>query len=41
MPLTKKGRTVKAAMVKTYGRKRGTSIFFASQKKGTITGTHR
>ena len=41
MPLTKKGRKIKSAMIKQYGQKRGTSIFFASQKKGTITGTHK
>lgn len=41
MPLTKKGRKIKSAMIKQYGKERGTSIFFASQKKGTITGTHK
>ncbi len=41
MPLTKKGRKIKSAMVKQYGRKKGTSVFFASQRKGTITGTHK
>lgn len=40
-PLTKKGRKIKRAMTKTYGRKKGTSVFYASQKKGTITGTHK
>lgn len=41
MPLTKKGRRIKVAMIKTYGQKKGTSVFYASQKKGTITGTHK
>lgn len=37
MPLTKKGRKIKRAMQKTYGRKLGTSIFYASENKGSIT----
>lgn len=41
MPLTKKGRKIKAAMVRQYGHKKGKSVFYASQKKGTIKGTHR
>ncbi len=41
MPLTKKGRKIKQAMRKTYGKKKGTQVFYASQKKGTITGTHK
>ncbi len=41
MPLTKKGKKIKAAMVKEYGAKKGTKVFHASQNKGTITGTHR
>lgn len=41
MPLTKKGKKIKRAMVKTYGKKKGTSVFHASQKKGTIKGTHK
>lgn len=41
MPLTKKGAKIKRAMVKTYGKKKGTRVFYASQNKGTITGTHK
>lgn len=41
MPLTKKGVKVKKAMKKTYGKKKGEEVFFASQQKGTIKGTHR
>ncbi len=41
MPLTKKGRKIKSAMVSQYGEKKGTRVFHASQNKGTITGTHR
>ena len=41
MPLTKKGTKIKQAMRKHYGKKKGTSVFHASQKKGTIKGTHK
>jgi len=41
MPLTKKGSKIKRAMVKQYGKKKGTQVFYASQKKGTIKGTHK
>lgn len=39
MPLTKKGKKIKAAMEKQYGAKKGEQVFYASQQKGTITGT--
>ena len=38
MPLTKKGRKIKTAMVKQYGKKKGTQVFYASENKGTIKG---
>lgn len=38
MPLTKKGRKIKCAMVKQYGKTKGTQVFYASERKGTITG---
>lgn len=38
MPLTSKGRKIKAAMVKQYGKKKGKEVFFASENKGTIKG---
>jgi len=41
MPLTKKGRKIKRAMTSEYGEERGERIFYASQNKGTITGTHK
>jgi len=41
MPLTKKGTKSKRAMQKQYGKKKGERVFYASQKKGTIKGTHR
>jgi len=41
MPLTKKGKKIKAAMTETCGAKKGEDVFYASQNKGTITGTHK
>ena len=41
MPLTKKGAKIKRAMKKTYGKKKGTEVFYRSQNKGTIKGTHK
>ena len=38
MPLTDKGRKILANMKKQYGDKEGESVFYASAKKGTITG---
>lgn len=41
MPLTKKGKKIKRAMEKEYGSERGERVFYASQNKGTIRGTHK
>lgn len=41
MPLTKKGKKIKAAMKQKYGGEKGEEVFYASQNKGTITGTHQ
>jgi len=41
MPLTKKGKTIKRAMQKEYGKKKGERVFYASQNKGTVKGTHK
>ena len=41
MPLTQKGAKIKKAMVKQYGKKKGTQVFHASAKKGTIKGVHK
>jgi len=41
VPLTKKGRKILREMKKGYGAKKGKSVFYASQNKGTIKGTHR
>ena len=38
MPLTKKGKKIKSAMQKQYGEKKGKSVFYASENKGTIAG---
>ena len=40
MPLTKKGKKILAAMKSEYGAKRGKEVFYASESKGTIKGTH-
>jgi len=41
MPLTPKGKKIQKAMSKTYGAKKGKQVFYASQNKGKISGTHR
>lgn len=41
MPLTRKGRKIKRAMEEEYGKKKGESVYYASQRKGTIKGTHK
>lgn len=33
MPLTKKGKKIKAAMVDQYGKERGEQVFYASENK--------
>lgn len=38
MPLTKKGKKIKKAMLEEYGKKRGEVVFYASRNKGTIKG---
>ena len=38
VPLTDKGKKIKKAMKKQYGKKKGEKIFYASANKGTITG---
>jgi hypothetical protein len=38
MPLTKKGKKVKKAMEKSYGKKKGEKVFYASENKGSIKG---
>ncbi len=41
MPLTKKGKTIKAAMAKTYGKEKAERVLYASANKGTIKGIDR
>jgi hypothetical protein len=38
MPLNAKGRRIKGKMEQAYGKKKGDSIFYASENKGTIKG---
>lgn len=41
MPLTKKGKKIKAAMTKEYGKEKGKKVFYASANKGTISGVDK
>jgi hypothetical protein len=41
MPLTKKGKKIMSKMKSTYGSEKGKRVFYASQNKGTIKGTHK
>lgn len=41
MPLTKKGKKIKKKMKQQYGADKGEEVFYASQNKGTIKGTHK
>jgi len=38
MPLSSKGKKIKANMKKEYGAKKGEQVFYASENKGTIKG---
>lgn len=41
MPLTKKGKKVKKKMQQHYGSEKGEEVFYASQNKGKLKGTHK
>jgi hypothetical protein len=41
MPLTEKGKKIRRNMRREYGDKKGDKVFYASQNKGTIKGTHK
>ena len=41
MPLSDKGKKILRAMKRKYGKKKGKSVFYASENKGTIKGVHR
>jgi hypothetical protein len=36
MPLTKKGKKIRKAMMKFYGKKKGKRVFYASEEKGIL-----
>ena len=38
MPLTKKGKKIKSAMTKEYGKKKGEKVFYASENAGKFKG---
>ena len=38
MPLTSKGKKIKKQMKKTYGPKRGESVFYAMENSGKLKG---
>ena len=38
MPKTAKGKKIMRAMKKTYGKKKGERVYYASKQKGTIKG---
>ena len=38
MPLTKKGKKIKKSMLKTYGKKKGEQVFYATERKAKIKG---
>ena len=41
MPLTKKGKKIKAAMEKKYGKVKGKAVFYASINKGKVKGAKK
>lgn len=42
MPLTRKGRRIKAAMIRSYkSSAKGKRVFYASENSGKIKGVHR
>jgi hypothetical protein len=38
MPLTEKGKKVKSAMQKQYGKDKGERVFYATENKGAVRG---
>ena len=38
MPLTAKGKKIKKKMSKSYGKKKGESVFYAMEKSGKLKG---
>lgn len=41
MPLSKKGAKIKRTMSKTYGKKKGAQVFYASVNAGKIKGAKK
>lgn len=41
MPLNEKGKKIKSAMEKEYGKKKGDAIFYASENSGKIKGVKK
>lgn len=41
MPLNKKGKKILKSMTRTYGKKKGKSVFYASKNAGKISGIER
>ena len=41
MPLTQKGKKIKRKMNKTYGKKTGNRVFYASINKGKVKNAER
>lgn len=41
MPLTKKGKKIKSAMSKTYGKEKGEQVFYASKNAKKIKGVDK
>lgn len=41
MPLTRKGAKIKRRMMKSYGKSKGTKVFYASANSGRIRGVHK
>jgi hypothetical protein len=41
MPLNAKGKKIKAAMAKQYGKESGARVFYAAENKGTIKGVKK
>jgi hypothetical protein len=41
MPLNLKGKKIKKAMEKQYGKVKGSAVFYASENKGTIKRCHQ
>lgn len=41
MPLTSKGRKIKKAMEKTYGKEKGDEVFYKSERSGKLKGVKK